>query len=403
MASLFDGLAQGALWALALFLDMAGPYFFGSEGWKLMPAHFAERHGLIVIIALGESIVAIGVGASHELTLAIGTAAVLGVALTAAMWWIYFDVVAIVSGKRLAEAEVGKVQNEMARDSYSYLHLVMVAGIVLVALGLKLTIGHTSAHLHTVPAFALLGGLAVYLLGHVAFRYRHVHTINRRRLLSGDRAADPGPGGHRGAGPGHPGGRQRADLGDDRLRDPHVRRGAAGTAPRPGGREGLAPFSGEAEASRRRRGPSGCSNSCIRPAIAKQRAPVRVPQLAMPVATMSPEEGRTKVATAETMKRTEPIWLTAMIHQPRSRRCQTRQKPPAIPTIARWPEMRKSAQPTMSGDQTRRSKAAGVSSWMNESTRLIAKTSVPAKRTTALDRCRRGSREPGRRRQGRRC
>src|SRR6478735_7961713 len=145
-ASLFDGLAQGALWALALLLDMAGPYFFGSEGWKLVPGHFAERHGLIIIIALGESIVAIGVGASHELTLAIGTAAVLGVALTAAMWWIYFDVVAIVSGKRLAEAEVGKVQNEMARDSYSYLHLVMVAGIVLVALGLKLTIGHTSAH-----------------------------------------------------------------------------------------------------------------------------------------------------------------------------------------------------------------------------------------------------------------
>jgi low temperature requirement protein LtrA len=183
LASLFDGLAQGALWALALFLDMAGPYFFGSEGWKLMPAHFAERHGLIVIIALGESIVAIGVGASHELTLAVGAAAVLGVALTAAMWWIYFDVVAIVSGKRLAEAEIGRVQNEMARDSYSYLHLAMVAGIVLVALGLKLTIGHTGAHLHTVPAFALLGGLAVYLLGHVGFRYRHVHTVNRRRLL----------------------------------------------------------------------------------------------------------------------------------------------------------------------------------------------------------------------------
>jgi low temperature requirement protein LtrA len=182
-ASLFDGLAQGALWALALFLDMAGPYFFGSEGWKLMPEHFAERHGLIVIIALGESIVAIGIGADHALNLAIGTAAVLGVALTAAMWWIYFDIVAIVAGRRLAEAEVGKAQNEMARDSYSYLHLVMVAGIVLVALGLKTTIGHTEDHLHTVPAFALLGGLATYLLGHVAFRYRHIHTINRQRLL----------------------------------------------------------------------------------------------------------------------------------------------------------------------------------------------------------------------------
>jgi low temperature requirement protein LtrA len=181
-ASLFDGLAQGALWALALFLDMGGPYFFGSEGWKLVPGHFAERHGLIIIIALGESIVAIGVGAEHALDLGIGTAAVLGVALTAAMWWIYFDVVAIVSARRLTEAEVGRVQNEMARDSYSYLHLVMVAGIVLTALGLKKTIGHFDEHLHTVPAFALLGGVAVYLLGLVAFRYRHVHSINRRRL-----------------------------------------------------------------------------------------------------------------------------------------------------------------------------------------------------------------------------
>jgi low temperature requirement protein LtrA len=183
-ASLFDGLAQGALWALALFLDMGGPYFFGSEGWRLVPGHFAERHGLVIIIALGESIVAIGVAAAGELDLGIGAAAVLGVALTAAMWWIYFDVVAIVSGRRLVDAEPGRVQNEMARDSYSYMHLAMVAGIVLVALGLKMTIGHGGgAHLRSVPAFALLGGLALYLLGHVAFRYRHVHTINRRRLL----------------------------------------------------------------------------------------------------------------------------------------------------------------------------------------------------------------------------
>jgi low temperature requirement protein LtrA len=182
-ASLFDGLAQGALWALALLLDMGGPYFFGAEGWKLVPGHFAERHGLIIIIALGESIVAIGVGATGALTLGIGTAAVLGVALAAAMWWIYFDIVAIVAARRLADTEPGQVQNEMARDSYSYLHLLMVAGIVLVALGLKKTIGHVDDHLHAVPAFALLGGVAIYLLGHVAFRYRHIHTINRHRLL----------------------------------------------------------------------------------------------------------------------------------------------------------------------------------------------------------------------------
>ena len=98
------------------------------------------------------------------------------------MWWIYFDVVALVSAKRLGEAEVGRVQNELARDSYSYIHLAMVAGIVLVAFGLKTTIAHADEHLHDVPAFALLGGVAIYLLGLVAFRYRHVHTINRQRL-----------------------------------------------------------------------------------------------------------------------------------------------------------------------------------------------------------------------------
>jgi low temperature requirement protein LtrA len=161
---------------------MAGPYFFGAEGWKLVPAHFAERHGLILIIALGESIVAIGVGAAGALDLGIGAVAVLGVGLAAAMWWIYFDVVALVSTRRLAETEAGRAQNELARDSYSYIHLALVAGIVLVALGMKKAIGHSGEHLDDVIAFALLGGTAIYLLGLVAFRYRHVHTINRQRL-----------------------------------------------------------------------------------------------------------------------------------------------------------------------------------------------------------------------------
>ncbi len=181
-ASLFDGFAQAALWALAISLDMAGPYFFGADGWKLIPGHFAERHGLIVIIALGESIVAIGVGAAGALDLGIGTVAVLGVALAAALWWAYFDIVALVSAKRLGEATVGREQNELARDSYSYIHLAMVAGIVMLAFGLKVAIGHYDEHLHAVPAFALLGGVAIYLFGLVGFRYRHIRTINRRRL-----------------------------------------------------------------------------------------------------------------------------------------------------------------------------------------------------------------------------
>ena len=147
-----------------------------------MPVHFAERHGLIIIIALGESVVAIGVGAEAKVDLGIVVAAVVGTAGAAAVWWLYFDVVALVAARRLDRAEVGRVQNEMARDSYSYLHFPMVAGIVLVALGMKKTLGHVEDPLKLVPAVALLGGAALYLLAHVAFRYRHIRTLNTRRL-----------------------------------------------------------------------------------------------------------------------------------------------------------------------------------------------------------------------------
>ena len=184
LASAFDGLAQAALWVLALALDFGGPYVFGIEGWQLVPGHFAERHGLIIIIALGESIVDIGAGAAGDLTLGIGVAAVLGVGVAAAMWWVYFDVVALVSARRLAEAEVGRVQNALARDSYSYLHLFLVAGIVMTAFGLKETIRHTGADLEWVSAFALLGGIATYLGGLVAFRYRHRKTLNRNKPVA---------------------------------------------------------------------------------------------------------------------------------------------------------------------------------------------------------------------------
>jgi low temperature requirement protein LtrA len=183
VASFTDGAVQGGLWALAIVLDAGGPYFFGADGWKLVPGHFAERHGLIVLIALGESIVAIGVGAGHRLTAGVVTAAVLGMVVAAAMWWMYFDVVAIVAERRLSSAAEGREQNEIARDSYSYLHFFMVAGIVLLAFGLKQVLGHVGDPLKLVPAVALLGGTALYLLAHVAFRLRNVHSLNRRRLV----------------------------------------------------------------------------------------------------------------------------------------------------------------------------------------------------------------------------
>jgi low temperature requirement protein LtrA len=184
-ASLADGALQGGLWALALLLDMGGPYLFGSEGWKLAPGHFAERHGLIIIIALGESIVAIGAGAGAEFGVDAGVvvAAVLGVAVAGALWWLYFDVVALVAERRLLNAAEGRERNEIARDSYSYLHFPMVAGIVLLALGLKKTLGQVGDPLEIVPATALLGGTALYLLAHVAFRLRNVHRLSTQRLL----------------------------------------------------------------------------------------------------------------------------------------------------------------------------------------------------------------------------
>jgi low temperature requirement protein LtrA len=182
-AAFTAGGLQLGLWGLALVLDMGGPFLFGAEGWKLVPGHFAERHGQIVIIALGESIVAIGVGAKTGIGAGVVAAAVLGVVVAGALWWMYFDVVALVAARRLAKAAAGRERNEIARDSYSYLHFPMVAGIALIAVGMKRTIGHVEDPLKLVTAAALLGGAAMYLLAHVAFRLRNMHTLSRRRLV----------------------------------------------------------------------------------------------------------------------------------------------------------------------------------------------------------------------------
>jgi low temperature requirement protein LtrA len=174
---------QLGLWSLALLLDMGGPFLFGAEGWKLVPGHFAERHGAIIIIALGESIVAIGAGASASVDGGVVAAAVLGTVVAGALWWLYFDIVAIVAERRLAKSTEGRERNEIARDSYSYLHFPMVAGIALVALGLKKTLDHVGDPLAAVPAAAMLGGGAVYLLAHVAFRWRNIHRLSAQRLV----------------------------------------------------------------------------------------------------------------------------------------------------------------------------------------------------------------------------
>ncbi len=183
-ASALDGVAQAALWAVALLIDYSGGLRGGGRGWKVSAGHFAERHGLIVIIALGEVVVASGVGAEEEpLDAPIVAAAVLAIAVAACLWWAYFDVVEIVAERRLRRAR-GVERVNLARDGYSYAHLPMVAGIVLVALGLENVLAHVDEPLETLPAVALLGGTALYLAAHVAFRLRNVGTVSVTRSLT---------------------------------------------------------------------------------------------------------------------------------------------------------------------------------------------------------------------------
>jgi low temperature requirement protein LtrA len=181
--ALVGGTGQAVIWIIAAMLDLGWSLLFGSSGWRLAPAHFAERHGLILIVALGESIVALGVGAHIPLTTGVTVGAIFGVALVFELWWIYFDVVAIANVRRLVRAAPGREQNELARDVYSYLHFPLVAGIELAAFALHEILLGPGEHLHTVPAFALLGGVAIYLLGHVAIRLRSAGTLSVRRLV----------------------------------------------------------------------------------------------------------------------------------------------------------------------------------------------------------------------------
>jgi low temperature requirement protein LtrA len=191
VAGFADGSVQTALWVVGLAVLYGGALIGRGRGWSVSPAHFAERHGLIVIIALGESIIALGVGAAgFSLSAGIISAAVLGVVVVASLWWAYFDVIAVMSQRQLSQTR-GAPRARLARDYYSYLHLPMIAGIVLFALGLKATIEHVDEPLDAVPAVALCGGLALYFLTHVGLRLRLVHFI---RHSTAERPGWIGPG-----------------------------------------------------------------------------------------------------------------------------------------------------------------------------------------------------------------
>ncbi len=182
-AAFLDGTAQAAVWILAIAIDFAGPYVFGVAGFRVSPGHFAERFALIIIIALGESIVAIGAGLEGALETGVIVAAVLGLVIACSQWWAYFDVVALAAERRFRTAP-HEEQVLIARDSYSYLHLPMIAGIVLIALAIKKTVGDVDEPLKTVPAVALFGGIALYYAGHIGFRLRNMGTLNTQRTAA---------------------------------------------------------------------------------------------------------------------------------------------------------------------------------------------------------------------------
>jgi low temperature requirement protein LtrA len=184
VAGFVHGSAQLALWGAALAILYLGALLGHMRGFRVSPEHFVERFGLIVIIALGESIVAIGVGAGGvRLSAGVIAAALLGITVAACVWWSYFDWVVYITQARLAEA-TGRQRAVFARDAYSYLHLPMVGGIVLFAFGLKTTLAHVDTSLSSLPALGLCGGIALYLLAHVGLRLRIGGGLGRGRPMA---------------------------------------------------------------------------------------------------------------------------------------------------------------------------------------------------------------------------
>jgi len=177
------------VWLVALAIDYLGPVFLyrvpgrrqlAPETWDVETSHFAERFQLFVIIALGESIVLTG-ATTAELDLDAARITSLGLAFagTAALWWLYFDYVAPIAQRRL---ELAANRTLLARDGYTYLHVVLVAGIIGWAVGDELVIAHPTDELPAAEVVVLVAGPAIYLLGHVLFRLRMAGTLSRKRL-----------------------------------------------------------------------------------------------------------------------------------------------------------------------------------------------------------------------------
>ncbi|HYJ73327.1 MAG TPA: low temperature requirement protein A, partial [Actinomycetota bacterium] len=186
--ALLGGRTQTLLFAAALLVDWGGIYLTSRHGnWRLHSvAHLTERHGLFIILAIGESVVAIGVGAAQKpISAPLLVAAILGMAVAVCLWWLYFDVVSLAAEHRLLEAR-GQARVDLAVEAYTYGHFPLVAGIVLAALGVEGVLAHAGERepLGAFYALALVGGVTLYLAGQLLFKRRMHNTLSLPRLVT---------------------------------------------------------------------------------------------------------------------------------------------------------------------------------------------------------------------------
>ncbi|MEO3775470.1 low temperature requirement protein A [Micromonospora sp. B11E3] len=180
--------SQTGLWTLAIAIDYGSSLLMQSWGWHVVSVrHWAERHGLIVLVAFGESLIAVGLTSSRvPMSGPLVAATAFAVVIAAALGWTYFDVVAIAAERTLILKPVQR-RLAAARDAYTYLHLPMVAGIMLLAFGLgkvAAIIQHNELHHASVPLvglglYALYGGVSLFLLSHVGFQLRITRLVRR--------------------------------------------------------------------------------------------------------------------------------------------------------------------------------------------------------------------------------
>jgi len=186
IGSLVGNPARTWLWVAAAAIDYAGPAWLTRERLRgiqqVAVSHFAERYSLFIIICLGESIIAIGVGAAHrDLNNELAAGVTLALLVTIGLWWAYFDRVAGEAEDKLAAHEEPVLA---AADAYSYLHLLLVSGIIVSAIGLKAAVGHSAESLSEGTRLALCGGVALYLGGHIAFGLRLVGELSVAKAVA---------------------------------------------------------------------------------------------------------------------------------------------------------------------------------------------------------------------------